>query len=378
MSDRMVVAARVTEAREEFGIDKATLADLSGVSRVSISKIENGINKTPTIDTIYKLACVLRRPVEFFYTPMNNNYTETTEIAFRSYRSQTQKFNKKAKVKLKRAEELVAYLYDYIAGRCIDFDIAGIMKGYTDISATDIEAIAEKTREAWGISDGPIIKLTTFLENHGIICSSVKLPNETASLNRTIKFNDLDSETAIIVYNPSLTYYRQRFSLAHELGHIILHHDWDEDDFKEKYKLAEEQANLFASAFLMPYSTFVDSVTSITISGAFALKDIWKTSISSICMRMHATGIITDQQYTNLNIEISKRRWRTSEPGDNRTPVEKPYFLEYGYRTLFTNNIVSPSDVLRATGLLATDVIPYVGNEEFFMPIKADLNFNLK
>ena len=379
MKERKVIAERVTEARDELGIDKKTLSDLSGISRVTISNIENKSNKSPSLDTMYQLACALHRPLDFFYTPFIDSYDEITEIAFRSYRSQSQRENKRAKVKLKRAEELTAYLYGYINGRSFNFNIPSIKSEPAIISSLDMEVIATQIREAFGIGNGPIIELTTFLENNGIICCSVDLPSKTASLNRTIKFDDLDGETAIIVYNSSLSYYRQRFSIAHELGHIMLHRYWDQTDFAKNTELAEDQANAFASAFLMPSSTFMKTLGPYKgLDGALALKEMWRTSIASICRRMYDLGVVSESQYSNMYIDISRKHWRTTEPGDKQMPVEEPYYLQLGYCKLFQEQIISPYEVLRATGLSAQEVSKYIGNEEYFNPVRANTNFELK
>lgn len=365
-----IVSRRFTEAREELGYTQKYLADISNVSRTTISQIEHNLIDTPSESIVFSIACALKKPYEYFYLPMDDSYSRTSEISFRSYKSQSSTDNKKAKVKLKRTSDMISYLYRYINGRSLD--LAPI--GYDDfesksLSLADIEGIAFSVRQRWNMTQGPVIGLTTILENHGIICCAAELPEKTNSINYSVRFESYPNETSIILYNNKLTYFRQRFSLAHELGHIVLHHYWTKEDYEKYGDIAEKQADEFASAFLLPMESFGQSLIGkhVNTTTALALKGKWKVSISAIFRRMFDTGIISNTQYKYLNVEISKRGWRKIEPGDTTTPTEEPYYLQKGYEYLFRMNVISPEKILLDMALPASEIVSYIGNSERFI-----------
>ena len=76
---------------------------------------------------------------------------------------------------------------------------------------------------------------------------------------------------------------RIMFDMAHELGHILMH-PWSEElDYvsKEEFKLRERQANMFASALLLPRETFTRDVEAYPTDLAYYqfLKKKWKLSV---------------------------------------------------------------------------------------------------
>ena len=374
-----IVASRFVEAREELGLTQTELAKLSDISRYTISKIENEILQEISSSTLFSLATALKKPTDFFFRE-EINFKKTTQPSFRSFKSQSKTENTEAMIKLKRTIEFVDLLYHHINERHLDIPLyEEDTTGEDSLTKNDIEGIAYETREAMGISNnGAIIDLITWLENHGIICCSAPLPDKTSSVNVSVKFGNSNYENAIIVYNIKLNYYRQRFSLAHELGHIILHHYWTEQDFIDNQDSAERQADMFASAFLMPADSFRHSVYKKDLAGALQLKDQWKTSVASICRRMKDVNLISESRYRDLNIEISRKGWKRSEPKDKTTPTESPYYLKEAFNFLFSNNVISPEYVKEYMALPITEIIDYIENEQWFILDTEKAKFSIK
>ena len=105
---------------------------------------------------------------------------------------------------------------------------------------------------------------------------------------------------------------RFRFSLAHELGHMILHSIPD-DETK-----IEDQAHRFAAAFLMPSAEIKPYLVAPKLSSLARVKAFWKVSIKALIKRAHDLHLITDNQYRWLNVQYSKA-FKTGEP----IPVER-------------------------------------------------------
>lgn len=375
-----IVPERFTEAREELGLTQVELAEDSGISRFTISKIEKGLLNNPSPETLFSLATSLKKSIDFFCRNLAGIHP-TTQISFRSFKSQSNRDNKKARVKILRAAEILKYLFDYIEERYVDIKPLEIDTTRDLLTNEDIEGIAYSVRDNWNLTMGPILDLTTILENHGIICFPGNLPSKTASINVSILLGEEGKESSIVMYNTELNYYRQRFSLAHELGHIILHHYWTKQDFQANDNLAEKQADAFASAFLMPAESFKSSIYGKKIStiSALQLKDKWRTSVSSICRRMRDIGYISESEYKNLNIDISRKGWRKCEPKDKTTEPEHPYYVDKAFNFLFSNTVISPKDIVDYMALPAQEIVNYIGNEEWLLPRRYEFDsFTLK
>src|SRR5699024_3355284 len=103
--------------------------------------------------------------------------------------------------------------------------------------------------------------------------------------NRPFVFLNYDKGSAV----------RSRFDLAHELGHLLLHSQIKESDFNKRsiYKRIEQEANYFASSFLLPEESFGNDLQINSLSHYIVLKEKWKVSIAAMIYR--------DRKSTRLN-----------------------------------------------------------------------------
>ena len=105
---------------------------------------------------------------------------------------------------------------------------------------------------------------------------------------------------------------RYRFSLAHELGHLVLHTDTPRSD----RAAIETEANIFAGAFLMPKALLETTITNeLTLKDYAELKQRWGYSIQAIIRRSHELNLINYKRYRSLRMQISGRGWSIKEPG---------------------------------------------------------------
>lgn len=111
---------------------------------------------------------------------------------------------------------------------------------------------------------------------------------------------------------------RLRFSVAHELGHLVLHHGMGELDDN-----AEREADAFAAELLLPHDAATLSIPSRpTLAHLRALKVEWGVSIRTLIRQARAVGLVDDERYQSLFRQISARGWNRVEPG--HVPIEKP------------------------------------------------------
>lgn len=138
-------------------------------------------------------------------------------------------------------------------------------------------------------------------------------------------------EHALVAYFPGSSGDRDRFTLAHELGHLVLH------TFRPHAADAEGEANRFAGAFLVPYERAKDELTDrLTLENYARRKATWGVSIQALIMRAAAVGNPTESRKRSLYVQISQRGWRKEEPVE--VGRESPLLLwtllvrEYGSR----------------------------------------------
>ncbi|MBQ8935095.1 MAG: ImmA/IrrE family metallo-endopeptidase [Oscillospiraceae bacterium] len=321
---------QLKSARLLRGMTITALAERTGISKQSISLYENGENK-PEYKRMDALANALNVPASFFFSD-DICQAKTPATYFRSL-SSTSKLTRTAQsLKL----EYVAKMYDALM-EYIDFpplDLPQIeYEELCDLDDPDsmnemyrkMESIAKKVRECWNLGDGPIGDLQYTLESHGIIVTGFDTNREDvdAFSQRTILKNE--EVCFIAVDQGTKPKGRIRFDMAHELAHLLIH-PWSEDIdsiSKEEFKLRETEANVFASAFLLPRSSFEREVSryATDLEYYLGLKRRWGASIQAMMYRARQIGCITGNQFQYMMRQVSKRGWRKHEPGDI------PYYL---------------------------------------------------
>jgi Zn-dependent peptidase ImmA (M78 family) len=131
----------------------------------------------------------------------------------------------------------------------------------------------------------------------------------------------------VIVIKANTWSERKRFTLAHELGHLLM-------DVRPGVD-AEKAANRFAGAFLMPVEALWREIgqhrTMISLGELLRLKALFGASFQAIVYRCHDLGIISDARYRRLFQIFNENGWRKppfKEPGSIDPSVEQPRRME--------------------------------------------------
>lgn len=355
MDRRIFNGKRLKNARLFRGLTLTELADLTGISKQSLSLYENERN-TPEHERVQALASSLSFPYEFFF--QTDNCETVTEVTyFRSLASAT-KMNRTAQsIKLDYVAKMYEVLLDYIDFPVLNFpevSFDGSDDEFDDKGIEDtqqqIESIAQQVREFWGIGDAPIKNLQFLLEKNGIIVTGFDTLEDKidAFSQRTIIGNgDMYFIAVALGQRPEG---RIWFDMAHELGHILLH-PWSENlelITKEEFKAREKQANMFASALLLPKNSFGKDVQSYPTDLKYYqfLKKKWKASIQAMVYRSNQLRIISDNQFQYMMRQISKNGWRTKEPGDVPYALNENVF-QGAIDLLIEEKILNPASILQ-------------------------------
>ena len=148
------------------------------------------------------------------------------------------------------------------------------------------------------------------MESHGVRVFSV---TEASQEVDAYSFWDECRNRPFVFLMTSKSDERRHMDAAHELGHTVLHRKVDLEGIDSRG--VERQAYSFGSAFLMPRSSFRASISrNISLGEVMRVKQIWKMSAFAVVYRAHALGLLSDWQYHNLCVTMSKHGMRTTEP----------------------------------------------------------------
>lgn len=306
---------RLRVARHAAMITKKDLAAVVGVTPAALSHYENGTH-SPSPKVAAALALGLGVPVGFFAADRPLGEAPRATPHFRSLRSTSQQERDKA-----------------FAHALLTWEVAGVLERTVRLPESvlppdrAVEAdepiaaavrAARATREFFGLGAGPIPNVVRLLESRGVVCT--RLPALSA---RVYAFSCSFPGRPVVVLSSGRDHLAAgRFDAAHELGHLVMHHDEDPGSHA-----VERQAHAFAAELLAPADEIIDELPRRADWSAYLdLKRVWGMSIQALLFRARELGVMPEHVYRRAVTEISARRWRTSEPGDD-DPAESPRLL---------------------------------------------------
>ena len=353
MIEKKFYGERLRSARMYRGLTLTELAKRTEISKQSLSLYEND-NNTPDYMKVRRLASELNFPYDYFF--QKDSYAAKTETTyFRSLASATKKDRTAQSIKLEYVAKMYEILMEFISFPEMNLpsvDFVGcddVFECENEDAIQEIEDIVAQVRKYWDIGTGPIKDLQYLLEKNGIIVTGFDTNEDKidAFSQRTIVAgNDIYFIAVALGNRPEG---RIRFDMAHELGHILLH-PWSEDleaITKDEFKARERQANMFASAFLLPRDSFGKDIASYPTDLKYYqfLKNKWKVSIQAMIYRAHQLGIMSDNQYQYLMRQVSKNGWRINEPGDASYSLNENIF-QGAIDLLIEQNVLTAKEIL--------------------------------
>ena len=290
----------LTLARETRGLTQSQLASKATVSQGYISKVEQDL-LTPSDDHLARIAAVLDYPISFFERQDQVMGFGSPCIYHRKQASLPVGYLRQVQAQLNLVRislsSLLADLEIETEHRFHRMDVDEYA-----VSGDGPEVIARLIRGNWQLPFGPVRNLVQAIESSGGIV--VRYPFGTRKLDAVSQW---PRETPpIFLINDAIPTDRMRWTLAHELGHVLMH-------FTPTLEM-EDEADRFASEFLMPEAEIGSQLDGLTLQIAAELKPYWKVSIQAIIRRAFQLGRITASRYKSLFIQLSKLGYRKSEP----------------------------------------------------------------
>lgn len=299
-------------ARQRLGFTQKLAAEQLGVVQPVLSRIENGVSD-PDSAFLTRASLVYSIPQSFFqirdpvYGPPVSVHTMLrgkSDVTGRDVDMITAELN----IRLMHLRKFL---------EAVDFEARN------DLPVLDVEQygtpekIASTVRAHWGVPSGAVKNLTEFTERAGIVVGWSKFGGASVS---GVTFR-APGKPPIVLLNEMHPADRMRFTLAHELGHLVMHRFPTAD--------METEANEFAAALLMPASDIRQAFQGrkVTLELLAALKPEWKVAMQALLMRASSLGFLTRNQARYLWQQISSRGWRLREPPELDFPYEKPRVL---------------------------------------------------
>lgn len=306
---------RLRLARQLAGLRKNALAALIDKTPTAVAAYESGA-KNPAPATVAALALALEVSPDFFLARSRDQVVPATAPHFRSLRSTSQVFRDQACAYGRLAVDIAAAIE-----RHVEFpvrDLPSCPVAVDEVAGRSPETAAAALRAQWDLPVGPVGHLVRLAENHGVLVVFSPLDNATVDA-----YSFDTPQRPVVLLNPLKDdYYRQRFDVAHELGHLIMHVDAEPGG-----RAVEDQANRFAAELLMPAEEIAEQLPSrANWSQLGRLKQHWNVSLQALLYRARALKVMSEITYRNAMATVSNRGWRRREPGP--MPVlEQPSLL---------------------------------------------------
>ncbi|WP_454162311.1 helix-turn-helix domain-containing protein [Gordonia iterans] len=286
-TDRGAVAATLTATRERRGLTAKQVADALGRSPSYVSRAESGDGSVSGADlTLW--AQVLDVTEELLCTVLPQEPPEG--VHFRS-----QAVTKRLQDRLIQHANFAGWMLNRLHEDTLATAVHPRSVPQLDVDLLDEgpEEAAQLVRKAWRLH-GPVSDVAGLLESAGIMI--LPMPSDVDKVD-AISVRTAGPVTAVILLNPDTPEDRQRHTLAHELGHLVM----DElSGVSLGLKEIENRADRFAAEFLAPYGALRDELRGITPARIDALDDLrrrWGVSLSALVRRAHVHADITESQY---------------------------------------------------------------------------------
>jgi len=329
--------------RESRGLTQSGLAQELGVQQGTVSKVESGM-LPPTHQLVSDLCAALEYQPEFFFQ------------TGRPYGMPPFHYRRRKKLGVKPLTKMIAEMNirrihlqallkstEYKSNHYIpEIDRDEYQGGYG--ARFTVENAARHLREHWMVPDGPIENLVDLIEGNGGIVIPCSFNNDLIDAVS----QRIDGMPVLFFVNMNAPADRIRLTLAHELGHMVLHTTTLIDDAE-----MESEADQFAGAFLLPASGIRKNLQKFDLRQAALLKRHWKVSMAAIAMRADRLGFLTPYQKKSFFIQMGKLGYRKAEPHEPEKEWPKKILelirfhvseLGYSKEELSTSLFISPDE----------------------------------
>lgn len=301
---------RIRQARELAGLTQEELAEQIKVKQAWVAKLESG-RKAPSGELMAKISQATGQPLSFFTQDSTLELGDGT-LLFRAKAA----ISRKKEVEARRHAEIVLELLLRFAER---FDQIPVV--ITPVHDRPVSA-AQHVRSQLGLdSASPVPHLMRSIEKAGGIILGIPALKDRDAF---AIWGGSEATLPIIAISEGTSSDRVRLSIAHELGHLVLH-----KRAPVASRTLEVEAYAFAAELLAPEQGVRSDLQAekVTLERLGQLKLRWGISIQALTRRALELSVINERQYRYLNQQLRSRGWRLQEPHQFDIPLERPRLL---------------------------------------------------
>ena len=380
----MFIGKSLTNIRVMNELSRGQLAKKVGVTEQAVWQYENGYT-SPKLEVVNNLKKIFNVKASYFYREdlLKKSDIENIKVQHIAYRSETVNSLSKTQSELmhirfldeflKKIESKISYPSNLLVN--LRNETLTYLQQNPDINReSQIQYIADLARQTIGLPKNSNRNFLFLLEKAGVFIFEKEIGETIDAYSLWTE----DDRPYIILGTIKKSAARRNFDLAHELGHLLIHYkvEFNMQD-KSCYRRLEDEANSFASAFLMPEEFQRDCKEIVKVSNPDAYLDVkekWEVSLQAIAMKVHKLGLMEYQQYRYFFMSINKKGYKTMEPLDDKIPVSRPSKMKSILQLVFEKELVTMSDLLdelkvdqefltQITGIEKEFFITYLQNE---------------
>ncbi|MFC6653991.1 ImmA/IrrE family metallo-endopeptidase [Paenibacillus rhizoplanae] len=331
----MFIGENLTNLRIMHGYSRKQLSEMLDVTEQAIWQYENSYT-SPKVQIVNELKRIFKVKSKYFYTRdmvSLYNVASNIEVMNIAYRSKIINTFSKTQSEVKHVEFLDAFVEQITAKISLPTlnivqlrdEVVDYLNSTDDDRMIQINKMAQLARKKLGFSHDTNDELMYLIEKSGIFIFEKAIGEDIDAYSLWTQKN----RAYIILGNIKQSAARRNFDLAHELGHLLLHFrvEFANLDRKE-HKHFENEANLFAGAFLLPEKEFVKDITeviAITNPDSYLdLKRKWKVSLQVLGYRAHKLGIFEAKDHRNFYAALHRKNYLKVEPLDKSIPLQNP------------------------------------------------------
>jgi Zn-dependent peptidase ImmA (M78 family)/transcriptional regulator with XRE-family HTH domain len=292
-------------ARRAGGVTQEELAERVGITQAALSRYENDLRE-PSAETVAAFAEALGVTPKLLLSGQRIWGAMAVDAHMRRRATAPATAWRRLEARLNMYRLHTRQLMDEVSLR------ADLTIPLVDPVEADPDTAARMTRMQWRLPTGPVRNLTRWLESAGCV-----VIEEDFGTTRVDGLSQWVADYPVILVNARCPTDRKRLTLAHELGHLVLHSEHMTAD-------PEQGANAFAAEFLMPADMIRPELRNLTLGKLHDLTRVWMVSMQALIERAWHLKLLKATDRTRLYKQIGARGWRTREPVSDELPPERP------------------------------------------------------
>lgn len=307
MTAKEIFGKRLLRARKSQGVSLRSLSEALNqmVSHTQLAKYEAG-KDLPSGPVVMALSEYFGMAVDDFFRTQDFS---STKMAFRKLQSTPKKEEGRIRNLISARTARYLELEDIV-----NSEKQNKLAKRVCSSSEEAEDAAVWLRKKFGIEAAAIANLTELLEENCVKIFEIEAPLSFFGCSGWVSSSGRQ-EMPLIVLNKDLNrdVCRKRFTIAHELGHLVLNFPEGESD-----KNMEAFCHRFAGAFLLPGDALKRQIGekrgSVLWRELFLLKQEYGISAIAVVCRLFNLDIISEARYVALNKERNRFGWHKEEP----------------------------------------------------------------